>query len=169
METPIVNRVAQSGIITLELEKYLPAGEWAQFDLKDYLYQELILKEKDYREKLAATDWNTYAGKHVAITCTEDAIIPLWAWMLITAYLQPVAASVHTGTVAAAKEKMTVEKLRAEISPDEYKDARVVIKGCGEEAVPEAAYLEITRILQPVVKSLMYGEACSTVPVYKRK
>jgi len=169
MEAPIVNKVAQSGIVTLELETFLPKGEWLQADLKDYLFEGLILREKDFREKLAATDWSAFAGKHVAVTCTADAIIPLWAYMLITTYLRPVSVSVHSGTIASAREKMITDSLREQIDPESYRDVRVVIKGCGDESVPEGAYLEITRILQPVVKSLMYGEPCSTVPIYKRK
>lgn len=169
MDEKIINKVAQSGIITIELENYLPKGEWAAIDLKDYLYEGLILKEKDYREKLASTNWEDYKDKHVAVSFTADAIIPLWAFMLITTHLQPVAASVHAGTIAQAKEKLLVRTIQDVINPDDYTDARVVIKGCGDESVPEAAYLEITRILQPVVKSLMYGEPCSTVPIYKKK
>lgn len=169
MDSPIVNKVAQSGIITLELENYIPEGEWIQIDLKDYLYEGLILKEKLFREKLNSTDWSIFSNKHVTVSFTADAIIPLWAFMLITTYLQPHALSVHSGTIEQAKEKMLLSNIRKSINPDEYLDARVVIKGCGNIPIPESAYLEITHLLQPVVKSLMYGEPCSTVPIYKKK
>lgn len=169
MDTPIINKVAQSGIITLELEKFLPAGEWVNIDLADFLYEGLILREKDFREALAGTLWEQYAGKNIAISCTADAIIPLWAYMLITSYLQPVAETVQWGSLAQAREKALLENLRSRIKPADYEGARIVVKGCGEESVPESAYMEVVRLLQPVAKSIMFGEPCSTVPVFKRK
>ncbi len=168
MET-IRNKVAESGIVTLDLAGYMIAeNNIAKFDIKPFLFREMILKEKDYRAALQEHDWAIYTDKHVAIYCSADAIVPVWAYMLAASYLQPVAASVFFGTeeetikhhLLAAIEKINVE---------EYTDKRVVIKGCGDVAVPDAAYIAVTNKLLPVVKSLMYGEPCSTVPVYKKK
>jgi hypothetical protein len=168
MSDVLVNKVAASGIISLDLEKYLPAGEMAAFDLKDHLFMGLILKEKDFREALKNLDWSMYAGKNVAITCSVDAIIPVWAYMLVTTYLQPLAKFVFTGTADEMKKHLFLQNLSA-LSAEEFKDVRVVIKGCGEVPIDNYAYAEITRVLLPHAKSIMYGEPCSTVPVYKRK
>jgi len=167
MET-IVNKVAESGIITLDPAEFLPKQEVVSFDLKPFLFREMILREKDYRAALPQHDWQQYAGKHVAVYCSADAIIPAWAWMLAAVNLKPFAASVFFGT----EEEMTRHLMLASIAAiptDEYTDKRVVIKGCGDVPVPDAAYLALTSHLQPVVKSLMYGEPCSTVPVYKKR
>lgn len=161
----IVNKVAESGIITLDLVEYLPK-DVVSFDLTPFLYMEMILKEKDYRAALQTHDWSQYAGKHVAVYCSADAIIPVWAYMLATTYLEPVAVSVYYGT----EKELTTHLLQQtinNIATDEYVDKRVVIKGCGDTPIPDAAYLSITAKLRPVVKSLMYGEPCSTVPIYK--
>lgn len=164
----IKNKVAESGIITFDLSKYLiPEGDIALFDLKPFLFRELILKEKDYRESLLSHDWQQYEGKHVALFCSTDAIIPVWAYMLATSYLQPVAKSVFMGTVAEL-QKNYVQKEIDNLDANEYNDKRVVIKGCGDKPIPDAAYVSITEKLRPVVKSLMYGEPCSTVPLYKK-
>lgn len=168
MSDVFVNKVAASGIITLDLEKYMPAGNVVTFDLKDHLFMGLILKEKDFREALKNLDWSQYAGKHVAVTCSVDAIIPVWAYMLVTTYLEPVAQSVFVGTEEELKKHLFLQALAA-IKVDEYTDQRVVVKGCGEVAIEPFAYAEITRRLRPVVKSIMYGEPCSTVPIYKKK
>lgn len=168
MSEPFVNKVAESGLITIDLEKWYPGDEVVVFDLKDYLFMGLILKEKDFREALKSLDWSAYQGKNVAITCTADAIIPVWAYMLIASYLQPVAAFFVLGDEKELQKQVFLKNLAA-IDPAEYQDKRVVIKGCGETPIPNYAYLEITRILRPAVKSIMYGEPCSTVPVYKKK
>lgn len=164
----IVNKVAASGLITLDLEQYLPKGEWASFDLKDHLFMGLILKEKDFREALKGQDWSAFAGKHVSVFCSADAIIPVWAYMLVSAYLEPVAATVFTGTPEEHRRHLLMENLAA-IDLKPYEEGRIVVKGCGEEAVAPFAYAEITRRLRPVARSIMYGEPCSTVPVYKKK
>ncbi len=164
----IRNKVAESGIITLNLEDFYPKEEPVIFDLKDYLFMEMILKEKDFREALKATDWQQYAGKNVVITCTADAIIPLWAYMLVTSYLVPVAHFVAAGNSGEMNKRLLLRNIQA-IDPEVYRDKRIVIKGCGDITISEEAYTEISRILLPVVKSLMYGEPCSTVPVYKKK
>jgi hypothetical protein len=164
----IVNKVAQSGLITLDLANYIPREETAVFDLKDFLFMELILKEKDFREALKQHDWTVYANKNVAVTCSADAIIPNWAYMLVMMYLQPVAANIVIGDTATLQRTLLLKNINT-INPSEYADKRVVIKGCGDEMVGDYAYAEITRLLLPVAKTIMYGEPCSTVPVYKKK
>lgn len=169
METEqIINRVAKSGLVTLDLEDYYHPGERVVYDLKDNLFMGLILKEKDFREFLKGHDWSQYAGKNVALTCSEDAIVPTWAYMLLTIQLQPYANMVVFGSLPDLEEKLYFDAI-ARINPDEYRDARVVVKGCSKVPVPVAAYVEITRVLRPVALSLLFGEPCSTVPLYKRK
>lgn len=167
MSEPIINKVAESGLITLDLEQYFPKGETAVFDLKDYLFMGMILKEKDYREALKAKDWSGYKDKNVALVCTADAIIPVWAWMLAATYLQPVAKELVMGDEKELHKTLFIKNLSA-VNVNEFEDKRVVIKGCGETPIPDYVYMEITRLLRPVVKSIMYGEPCSTVPVYKK-
>lgn len=167
MET-FVNKVAESGIITLDLAQYIPqAGSITSFDLKPFLYMEMILKEKDYRAALLTHDWAQYEGKHVAMFCSVDAIIPVWAYMLATTYMTS-AASVYFGTQEEMTKHMTLKGIDT-VDPADYADKRVVIKGCGDTPIPDAAYVGISFRLKPVVKSLMYGEPCSTVPLYKKK
>ncbi|QJW88190.1 DUF2480 family protein [Spirosoma taeanense] len=167
METEIVNRVASSGLITLDLENLYHPGERLIYDLKDNLYMGLMLKEKDFRGFLKEHDWSQYSGKNVAITCTEDAIVPTWAYMLLTLHLQPYAHTTVFGTLTDLEEKLYFEAI-AQINPEDYRDARVVVKGCSKVSVPTSAYVELTRVLRPVVQSLLFGEPCSTVPLYKR-
>jgi uncharacterized protein DUF2480 len=166
MET-IVNKVAESGIITLDLAPFILSDEIAVFDLKPFLFREMILKEKDYRAALLTYDWQQYEKKHVAVLCSADAIIPVWAYMLAVSYLQPVAASVYYGSADELTKLLIIQRIN-EINISEYEDKRVVIKGCGDTHIPEAAYVAVTERLRPVVKSLMYGEPCSTVPIYKK-
>lgn len=164
----IKNKVAESGIITLNLEDFFPKEEVLIFDIKDFLFREMILKEKDFRETLKSFDWQPYQNKIVSITCSVDAIIPMWAYMLLVSYLQPIAKFVAVGN----KEEVTKQALLnnlSKIKPTDFVDSRVVLKGCGDLPIGDYAYAEITRILLPVVKSIMYGEPCSTVPVFKRK
>jgi hypothetical protein len=168
METTIVNKVAESGIITLDLAPYVQEGAIAVFDLKPFLYMEMILKEKDYRAALQTHDWQQYAGKHVAVLCSVEAIVPVWAYMLAATYLEPLAASVYYGTADELSKVLLTQRIN-EIPLDEYTDKRVVIKGCGDTPIPDAAYVAVTAHLRPVVKSLMYGEPCSTVPIYKKR
>jgi hypothetical protein len=169
MESALVNKVADSGIITLNLERYLPAdADLMEFDLKPFLFKEMIVREKDFRQSLMELDWAIYKDKHIAVFCSVDAIIPMWAYMLVASALQPVAASVYYGTKEALKAHLMMRHLE-NISVEEYTDKRVVIKGCGDQSLPEMAFLNITAKLRPVVKSLMYGEPCSTVPVFKKK
>lgn len=167
MDNQFVNKVAESGIITIDLEDYLSREEVIFFDLKEYLFMELILKEKDFREALKNLDVNHYAEKNVAIGCSADAIIPMWAYMLVVSYLEPVVKHIFFGSVEEAGTAILLENLSS-INAVDYKDQRVVIKGCGEKHIPETAYVKITEKLRPVAKSIMYGEPCSTVPIYKR-
>ena len=168
MDDIIINKVAQSALETLDLEAFYPAGEIVVFDLKDYLFMELILKEKDYRDTLKNADWSIYENKIVAITCSADAIIPLWAYMLAVTYLQPFAQDILFGKKEEVLEKLLLKRIN-QINAEDFRDKRVVVKGCGDKKIPESAFVEITKMLRPVVKSIMYGEPCSTVPIYKRK
>ena len=168
MSDPIINKVAESGLITLDLEKYYPSGEVAVFDMKDHLFMGMILKEKDFREKLKGLDWSVYQNKNVAVTCTADAIIPVWAYMLVATYLEPIAKEIVMGDEKELHKTVYLKNL-ATIDTNEFTDKRVVIKGCGETPIGDFAYMEITKLLRPVAKSIMYGEPCSTVPIYKKK
>ena len=167
MSEQFVNKVAESGIITLNLEAYYPKEVVATFDMKDYLFMGLILKEKDFRESLKQLDVGIYDNKIVALTCSADAVIPMWAYMLVASAIQPVAKELIFGSEEDALQQLLLRNIAA-INPHEYSDQRVVIKGCGELPVKEAAYVEITKLLRPHAKSIMYGEPCSTVPVFKR-
>ena len=168
MSEPFVNKVAESGIITLNLESYFPKEEIAIFDMKDYLFMELILKEKDFREKLKALDTSIYQDKIVALTCSADAVIPMWAYMLVASALEPVAADIRFGTEKEVEQNLLTAAID-KVDAADYTDKRVVLKGCGERPMPESAYVLMTKKLRPYAKSIMYGEPCSTVPVYKRK
>jgi len=167
MENPIVNRVAESGIITLNLENYLHSGPRMSIDIKDNLFMGMILKEKDFREWLKTHDWNQYKEANVCIYCSADAIIPTWAYMLVASKLNGIAHHFVFGDINTLENSL-FEKALSGINPADFAEKRVVIKGCGEKNISVAAYVEITRLLQPVVKSLMFGEPCSTVPVYKK-
>ena len=164
----IINKVAESGLITIDLESFFPVDEIIGFDLRDFLFMGLILKEKDFREALTAFDWENMRSKKVAIYCSADAIIPLWAYMLVSSYLQPVAKLVFSGTPEELKKQEFIKNIQ-QLDATIFEDKRVVVKGCGEMEIGEYAFVEITNKLRPVVKSLMYGEPCSTVPVYKKK
>jgi hypothetical protein len=166
MEQEIINKVTQSALLTLDLEQFFPKEKIQLFDLKPFLFMELILKEKDFRAALLATEWTVYKDQIVGVYCSADAVIPVWAYMLVTSYLQPYAKEVIMGDEATVLRQLITNRIQS-INPDEYKDQRVVIKGCGEKPIGDFAYLEITKLLRPVVKSMMYGEPCSTVPVFK--
>ena len=166
MSEEIINKVSQSALITLDLEQFFPAENIRIFDLRPFLFMELILKEKDFRAALSATDWSVYKNNIVGVCCSADAVIPVWAYMLVTSYLQPVAKEVLMGNETEVLRQLITSRIRT-INPDEYKDKRIVIKGCGEKPIGDFAFLEITKLLRPVVKSIMYGEPCSTVPVFK--
>lgn len=163
----IINRVANSPLITFDLEEYHHPGERVLIDIADQLYQGLILKEKDFRAWVKDMDWSVYKDQNVAIWCSVDAIIPTWAYMLIASRISPFANLVVYGTLEDL-EKMLYQKVLSSIDIGKFRDKKIVIKGCGKYQVPDAAYVEITRLLTPVVSSIMYGEACSTVPLYKK-
>ena len=168
MSEPFVNKVAESGLITLDLETWYPKEEIVVFDMKDHLYMNMILKERDFREALKNLDWSKYQDKNVAVTCTADAIIPVWGWMLVATYLQPLAKEVVMGDEKEMHKILFLKALSA-IDINEFAGAKVVIKGCGDTPIADYAYMEITKLLRPVAKSIMYGEPCSTVPVYKKR
>ena len=163
----IENKVEKSGLITLDLVDFIPEGNQYVIDLKDFMYEGLILREKDFREQLKEKDWSEYQDGFVAVTNSSEGITPLWAYMLISSALEPFASIVIRGNKAHLKGALLRRSIES-IDSSEYQDKRVIIKGCGKETIPESAYITITQKLQPVVKSLMFGEACSTVPVYKK-
>jgi hypothetical protein len=167
MSETFLNKVAESGIITINLEDYYPKEEIIVFDMKDHLFMGLILKEKDFRETLKTFDTTPFQNKIVALTCSADAVIPMWAYMLVASLLQPVAKDIIYGNEIVTKEKILLRNIENIIATD-FADARVVIKGCGDLPIAEAAYIAVTNKLRPVTKSIMYGEPCSTVPVYKK-
>ncbi|MCA6436693.1 MAG: DUF2480 family protein [Bacteroidetes bacterium] len=168
MDNEIVNKVSTSGIVTINLEDFYIKGERVLFDIKPLLFQELILKEKDFREFIKNNDWSQYQNKFIALTCTADAIVPTWAYMLLTLALQPFAKKVVFGDLQTLDTLLFAEQLE-KLNVKDYKDARIVIKGCGDIDLPKNAYVQLTALLQPHAKSIMYGEPCSTVPLFKRK
>lgn len=167
MEEAIVNRVANSPIVSIDLEDYYHKGERVVYDLVDNLFQGMILREKDFRDFIKSHDWSQYKNKNVALICSADAIVPTWAYMLLTTRLEGIANMVIMGTLEMLEFALFQQAL-SKLDLEALKDKPVVIKGCGELPVPESAYVEVTRLLRPVVKSLMYGEPCSTVPLYKK-
>ncbi len=167
MENEIVNKVANSSLVTLDLEDYYNRGERVIYDIKQNLFQELILKEKDFREFIKNYDWSIYKDKNVSIICSIDAIVPTWAYMLLASKIQPYANLVIFGDLSSLEQALYNQAL-SKIDINQFSDAKVVIKGCGHLPVPTYAYVEIIRLLTPVCQSIMYGEPCSTVPLYKK-
>ena len=163
----IVNKVAQSGLQTIDLEEYFDASPKVQLDIKDWLFMGLMLKEKEFRESLKAHDWQQYTSQHVAVFCSTDAIVPTWAYMLIANKLSGIAKSVIFGSLADLELKLFVQAIDT-LDIESFRDQKVVIKGCSKHPVPVSAYVYLTEKLTPLVKSIMYGEPCSTVPIYKR-
>ena len=166
-DNEIVNRVASSGLVTLDLEAYYTPGRRIQIDIADQLFQGMVLREKDFREYIRSTDWSTYADCYVAVHCSADAIIPTWAYMLVASALQPYAKLIVFGTLETLEEKIFSQSLST-IDWIQFANARVVIKGCSKVNVPAGVYVEATRLLRPFAASIMFGEPCSTVPVFKR-
>lgn len=164
----IINRVQKSGLITLDMTDLLPTKEIVQIDVKENLWNGLVLKEKDFRAFIADHDWSQYRDAIIAVHCSEDAIIPSWAYMLIASALIEYTQEVYYGNVDVVKHNY-ISKQIEKLNVADFQDTRVVIKGCADIPAPESLFLELTVKLQPVVKVLMYGEPCSTVPVYKRK
>lgn len=168
MSDEIINKVASSGLVTIDLEEYYPKGERIVFDIKPLLFQELILKEKDFREYIKQHDWSQYQDKLVAVICSNDAIVPTWAYMLLSIALEPYAKKVVFGNLDTLEAILFSEVLE-KINYESYKDQRIVIKGCSNLPVSTHAYLTLVNGLKPFAKSIMYGEPCSTVPLYKAK
>ena len=168
MADTIINRVAASTLITFDLEKLYQIGSRQSIDLSQWLDQGLLLKEKEFRAQLKAHDWTIYRDKFIALQCSTEAILPSWAFLLVTTHLQPFARKVVLGNLKDLEVQLFTEEIQLlELSP--YKDQTVIIKGCSEKTVPQDAYVQLISKLQPVVKSLFYGEACSSVPLYKKK
>ncbi|TNJ45355.1 DUF2480 family protein [Tamlana fucoidanivorans] len=168
MADEIINRVANSKLVTIDLEDYYPSGKRLLFDIKDWLYKGLILREKDFRAHALAFNWSQYQNCYVALTCSTDAILPGWAFMLLTVYLQPYAKKIVTGNLSDL-ETSIFQDIISNLDVGPFKDKPVIIKGCSKKPVPESAYIMLTGKLIPHVKSIMYGEACSSVPLHKKK
>ncbi len=164
----IINRVAQSKLVTFDLEDLYPEGKRILFDIKDWLYEEIILKEKEFRTFVAKHDWEQYQGAYLALTCSSDAIIPGWAYMLITSRLSPFANKTVVGDLEQL-ESAIYQSILEKLDVSEFKDKSVIIKGCSNKPVPQNAYIMATSMIQIAAKSVMYGEACSSVPLFKRK
>lgn len=164
----IINKVAQSGLLSFDLAELYPQGDRIVYDIKDNLFHGLMLKEKDFREFIKDHNWEIYAGKHIAITCSADAIVPTWAYMLLANRLAPYAKTVVFGNLELL-ETILFERALEKLDLEKYRDQRIVIKGCGEVTIPEFAFIDLTVKLTGIAKSIMYGEPCSTVPIYKRK
>mgnify|MGYP000073654520 CR=1 FL=1 len=168
MAEEIINRVSNSKLKTFDLEEIYPEGKRVLFDVKDWLFQELILKETDFREHVKNHDWSQYKKSFVAITCSVDAIIPSWAFMLIASELTPFANKVVIGNLELLETTIYQELLNF-VDFNEFSDSPVIIKGCANKPIPNSAYAFLIEKLQPIAKSIMFGEACSTVPLYKTK
>ncbi|MBL7872330.1 MAG: DUF2480 family protein [Cyclobacteriaceae bacterium] len=168
MEEEIINRVSNSQLTTFDLEELYTPGERVLFDVKPLLFQELVLKEKDFRDFVKSHDWSQYQNKYVAITCSADAVVPTWAYMLLSTVLQPVASQVVFGSLQDL-ESMLFKQALDKVDWEKFSKAKVVIKGCSKVKVPISAYVEATNKLRPIASSIMFGEPCSTVPIFKKK
>ncbi len=164
----ITNRVSNSQLITFDLEEYYTPGERVVFDIKDFLFQNIILKEKEFRDSIKSHDWSQYLGKHVAIVCSADAIIPTWAFMLLSIAIQPYAKRVVFGNLDELETQLFYDAL-SKVNWEKYRDKKMIIKGCSKVVVPLSAYVEVTNRLRSIAGSIMFGEACSTVPLFKKK
>lgn len=168
MAGEIVNRVAASRLVTIDLEEFYPPGERVEIDLKNWLFEGLVLREKDFRASVQEHDWSSYKDKYVALGCSTDAIIPSWAYLLISVSLAPFAKKVVVGSIDLLEAQL-YEKIIDDLDTVPYADRPVIIKGCSEKNIPETAYVSLIAKLLPVAGSLMYGEACSSVPLFKKK
>jgi len=167
-KSTIVNRVKESALVTLDLDSLFPSSSIESIDLKDFLFKELVLREKEFRLKVKEMDWTRYKDTLVHILCSSDAIIPMWAYMLVSSKLNVYTHDIYFGSLANAKEKYVLDQIE-KLEEEKFIDKSVIIKGCGEEEVSPEIYIAITKKLRRIVKSLMFGEPCSTVPVYKKK
>ncbi len=168
MADEIINRVANSKLVTVNLEDYYPKGQRVLFDIKDWLFEGFVLREKDFRNQVSEHDWSQYQDSYVALTCTSDAIIPGWAYMLISIHLEPFAKKVVIGNLEQL-ETAIYQDIIQNLDVSEFEGKPLIIKGCSKKPVPENAYIMLATKLKPVAKSIMYGEACSSVPLYKKK
>jgi hypothetical protein len=168
MEDEIINRVASSKLVVVDLEDYYPKGNRSVIDIKDWLFQELVLREKDFRAHVKQHDWTQYQDHYVALTCTSDAIVPAWAFMLLTMHLQPYAKTIVIGSLEQLETSIYQEVIQ-NLDTNSFVDQPLIIKGCANKPVPANAYIMLSQKLKPIAKSIMYGEACSSVPLYKRK
>ena len=167
MNGEIINRVAKSPLVEIDLGRFYHHGERLVYDLKTNLYQDAILKERDFRAFLKTHDWTSYTGKNVALTCSVDAIIPLWAYLLLASHFEPYANKVVVGDLNVLEQALFQDAL-SHLDLETYRAKKVIVKGCSHLPIPESAYVELVAVLKPVVQSLMYGEACSNVPIFKR-
>lgn len=168
MSEEIINRVANSKLVVFDLEDYYPKGQRIVFDIKDWLLEGLVLREKDFRTYVAEHNWSQYKDMYVALTCSTDAIIPAWAYMLVTVHLEPFAKQIIIGDLVQL-ETSIYQTIIENLDVSEFKDKPLIIKGCSDKPVPANAYILISQKLKPVAKSIMYGEACSSVPLFKKK
>jgi len=168
MADEIINRVANSKLITFDLEDFYPEGKRFVFDIKPWLFQELVLREKDFRQFVKEHDWNQYKNNYIALTCSTDAIIPAWAYMLIATKLESNAKKVIIGDLEQLESSIYQDIINT-IDFNEFKDKPVIVKGCSNKPVPTNAYILLIEKLKPIAKSIMYGEACSSVPLHKKK
>lgn len=164
----IVNKVASSGLVSVDIKDYYPKGIRKTIDLKEHLFQELVLREKDFRSWCKYNDWGQFENMHVGVFCSSEAIIPTWAYMLVASYLEGIAETVHFGDLDSLEEQLVTSHIQG-LDFSELTDKRVIVKGCSEINKPELAFLKLTMRLKPIVKSLMFGEACSSVPIYKKR
>ncbi|MFL2621911.1 MAG: DUF2480 family protein [Flavobacteriaceae bacterium] len=168
MNTEIINRVAKSNLITIDLTDYYPKGKRAVIDIKNWLKEGLVLIEKDFRQSLNNYNWNQFKGHHIAIFCSTDAIIPIWAYMLVQKNLNGIAKSITYGSTETMESVLIIPIIES-LDLEYCKDKPVVIKGCSDKNIPRNAYIKLIEKLQPIAKSIMFGEACSSVPLFKKK
>jgi hypothetical protein len=168
MAEEIINRVARSPIVNIDLEDYYPSGRRVLFDIKDWLFEGLILKEKDFRDCVQNHDWQQYRDSYIALSCSEDVIIPSWAFLLLASELAPYAKKVVVGDLTLL-ETVIFQEIIEKIDIEQYRDKPIIVKGCANKPIPPSAFSFLVQKIQPVAKRIMYGEACSMVPLYKRK
>ena len=168
MADEIINRIANSKLITIDLEDYYPEGKRVLLDISQWLYEGLLLREKDFRESIKNHNWEQYKDSYVALTCSTEAIIPSWAYLLLTTYLSPFAKKIVVGDLELL-ETIIFQDIISNLDISEYQDAPVIVKGCANKPIPSTASVLLVKKLQPIAKSIMFGEACSTVPLFKKK
>ncbi|MCK0179534.1 DUF2480 family protein [Flavobacteriaceae bacterium S0862] len=167
MSDEIINRVANSKLVTIDLEDYYPEGNRILFDIKDWLLEGFVLREKDFRQQASEHNWEQYKNSFVALHCSTDAIVPAWAYMLLSTYLEPYATKIVTGDLSTL-ETSIYQDIISELDVSEFQDKPLIVKGCSNKPIPDNAYIQLTTKLKPIAKSIMYGEACSSVPLYKK-